>query len=649
MHQGRLLTTLGTVLLLDVLRVFLPSLITLFGQAGATSPELIGAYALVWFLAPFVFVGLARRVPPLGIALAAGALLAVGRVGLQFTQGGYPQLYLASALVGVGAVWLVCTAMATAADGRLTAHGMMVGVVAGTAASAVIHTALGTVDLVWRAGALAWAAVLVVALAFPVLAALVWRTAAAAAAPTRARAWLALGPLLFLAGLYTANPAVAQTVGATPYSAAALSVVAVLSVALAASPRRFTPNPLLPLAVLLAALTTLWLAPQLPNDVPGTLPAWTLAALLLGQLALATCAGWATAGTPEPDALVSPVRTGLLASVGLLLLVVLVFAFYAAYDLHVPNEYVPFAALAVLAAAILPRTRGAATVPDQRRTHQVIAVAAAVALAATVTAPLLRTSGADSGSASGSDTAELRVAAYNVRMGFGMDGRLSVAEQAEVLRELDADVIALSEVDRGWLLNGGHDGLSLLAGHLGMNAYWGPADGPFWGDALLTDLPVTEVRGYPLPDSGPTGAQALAVTMEWADAEVTVISTHLQPEGYDLGNPSARGQFDELLLLADQVRERTSAPVVVAGDLNFEPEEMRLAQSGLLDAFAEVRPFPTMVSGARSDQQIDHVLISEDLAPSDPANPDVPHSDHRPIAVTLTPAGQGRPGHTGEE
>ncbi len=179
-----------------------------------------------------------------------------------------------------------------------------------------------------------------------------------------------------------------------------------------------------------------------------------------------------------------------------------------------------------------------------------------------------------------------------------------------------------------------------------MNAYWGPADGPFWGDALLTNLPVTAVRGHPLPDSGPTGAQALVVTMEWAEAEVTVISTHLQPEGYDLGNPSARGQLDELLLLAAQARERTSAPVVVAGDLNFEPDELPLAERGLLDAFAEVRPFPTMVSGTRSDQQIDHVLISEDLEPSEPANPDVPHSDHRPIAVTLTPAGQG---HTGEE
>lgn len=634
MHQGRLVTAFGTVLLLDVLRVFLPSLITLFGQAGATSPELVGAYALAWFLVPLPFVALARRLPPLGVALAAGAALAVGRVGLQFTQGGDPQLYLASALVGLGAVWLVCTAMATAVDGRATGHGVMVGLVAGLAASTAAHTALGTVDLVWREGPAAWVAVFVAPLGLLLTAARAWRATPGDPAPIRPRGWLALGPLLFLAGLYTANPAVAQTIGGTPFAAAALSVVAVLSVLVAANPRRYTPNPLLPLAVLFAILTTLWLAPLLPGEAQGTLPAWSLAALLLGQPALAACAGWAaTAGTRAPT------RTGLLAASGLLLFVVLVFAFYAAYDLHAPNDHVPFVALAVLAAAILPRATAVRPTPGGGRTLlRTTTAAAALTLAATVVAPIART-----GAPAPESGAEgLRVAAYNVRMGFGMDGRLSVAEQADALRALDADVVALSEVDRGWLLNGGHDGLSMLAERLGMTAYWGPADGPFWGDAVLTSLPVTEVRGHALPASGPTGAQALAVTMEWADTEVSVIATHLQPEGYDLANPSASDQMSALMLVAEETRWTTRAPVVIAGDLNFEPEELPLegwSGGDYQDAFASVRPFPTMAADTRSDQQIDHILTSDDLVPSDPANPDVPHSDHRPIAVTLSLAG----------
>ncbi|MET9709982.1 endonuclease/exonuclease/phosphatase family protein [Nocardiopsis alba] len=627
MRQGRLSTLLGTVLLLDVLRVFLPSLITLFGQAGSTGPEIMGAYALAWFLLPFPAALLARRVPPATLALVTAALLAVGRIALQTTEGGDPQLYLSSALVGLGAVWLTCVVAATAADGRTNAHEVMIGVVAGTATSTVAHTALGTVDPLWREGVLVWTGVVVVCAAF--LAASLWtlRAEAGEPAPVGPRAWLSLGPLLFLTGLYTANPAVARTLAETPYASVVIAVVAVLSVAVTARPRVFVPGPLAPLIVLFAVLAALWLAPSLAADVPGAPPTWTWALLVPGQLALAACAGLAVS-RPAPE--VTAVRTGTLASSGLLLFVVLVFAFYAAYDLHIPNAYVPFLALLLLAAA-LPLRPGTDTTPPSRPMPGAVGVAAALALAVTLAPLFVRSETAPA--EPGSDG--LRVAAYNVRMGFGMDGRLSTAEQAETLRALEADVIALGEVDRGWLLNGGHDHLSALAEHLGMTAYWGPADGPFWGDALLTNLPVTRLRGHTLPESGPTGAQALEATLTWRDTEVTVIATHLQPEGYDLVDPSSRAQLSALMEIAENAHGR-GTPVVVAGDLNLEPEDLPLGET-LHDAFADARPFPTMVAAARSEQQIDHILVTDDWRPSDPAAPDVPHSDHRPIAITLHP------------
>ncbi|MET9782682.1 endonuclease/exonuclease/phosphatase family protein [Nocardiopsis alba] len=626
MRQGRLATLLGTVLLLDVLRVFLPSLITLFGQAGSTGPEVMGAYALAWFLLPFPAVLLTRWVPPATLALVTAGLLVVGRIALQATEGGDPQLYLSSALVGLGVVWLTCVVAATATDGRTNAHEVMIGVVAGTAASSVAHTALGTVDPLWREGVLVWTGVVVVCAAF--LAASLWtlRAEAGEPAPVGPRAWLSLGPLLFLTGLYTANPAVARTLAETPYASVVIAVVAVLSVAVTARPRAFVPGPLVPLTLMLVVLTALSLVSSLDGDVPGVPPTWTWALLVPGQLALAACAGLAVS-RPAPGT--TAARTGALAASGLLLFVVLVFAFYAAYDLHIPNTYVPFLALLLLAAA-LPLRPGTDTTPPARAMPGAVG-AAALALAVTL-APLfvrVETTPAEPGSDG------LRVAAYNVRMGFGMDGRLSTAEQAETLRALDADVIALGEVDRGWLLNGGHDHLSALAEHLGMTAYWGPADGPFWGDALLTNLPVTEVRGHTLPASGPTGAQALEATLTWRGADVTVIATHLQPEGYDLADPSSRAQLAALMEIAEAAHGR-GTPVVVAGDLNLEPEDLPLGET-LHDAFADARPFPTMVAAARSEQQIDHILVTDDWRPSDPAAPDVPHSDHRPIAITLHP------------
>jgi endonuclease/exonuclease/phosphatase family metal-dependent hydrolase len=62
-----------------------------------------------------------------------------------------------------------------------------------------------------------------------------------------------------------------------------------------------------------------------------------------------------------------------------------------------------------------------------------------------------------------------------------------------------------------------------------MRAVWAPAGDEVWGDALLTDLPVTSVRNRPLVKGGPTGAQALEVDLRKDGRDITVIATHTQP------------------------------------------------------------------------------------------------------------------------
>ena len=82
-------------------------------------------------------------------------------------------------------------------------------------------------------------------------------------------------------------------------------------------------------------------------------------------------------------------------------------------------------------------------------------------------------------------------------------------------------------------------------------------------------------------------------------------------------------------------------PTVVAGDLNLEPGEPAweiLVAAGLRDAFGADRPFVTSPSPEPAEQ-IDHILTTPGFRYRDPANPDVPWSDHRPVAVTLLPPG----------
>lgn len=630
MRWDRFAVAVGTVLFLDALRVFLPSLTTLFGRAGETPAELMGLYALAWFLAPVPFVAAARRLEPARTALAAGAVLAVGRLALQATDGGAPQLYLASFLVGAGTVWLTASAMATVDHPRATGHGVMVGVVTGVAATAVVHTLLNTVDLVWRDGPLAWAGVVAEVALFAWAAAGAYRHGPGSGEPRAvpARAWLALGPLLFLSGLYTANPAVGEVIGETPVAAALVATAAVLSVMVAADPRWSTGHPAVAFAVLAAALAVLWAAPSDAGGVPVVWPAWALAALPAGQLALAGCAGWAVHRTGRPGR----AATGWAAFGGLFLLAVLVFGFYAAYDLYYGNAPVPFLALVPLAAAMT----GRGPVPARSGRPWLTAGAAALALVLTVAAPSWHTSFRTGAERAHEPSAGLRVAAYNVRMGFGMDGRYALHEQIALLGGGLPDIVVLSEVDRGWMLNGGHDALSLTAEQLGMRAYWAPADGPLWGDALLTSQEVTAVRGHTLTPSGPTGAQALEAVVRWdGGTEVSVIATHVQPRTYDFTDESARDQLRDLADLVEGARSQ-GRPVVLAGDLNIEPGNPAwsiLTDAGLHDPFE--RPFNTIPSLAGPPQEIDHILVTEEFTAQNPDNPDVPHSDHRMVSVDL--------------
>jgi endonuclease/exonuclease/phosphatase family metal-dependent hydrolase len=364
------------------------------------------------------------------------------------------------------------------------------------------------------------------------------------------------------------------------------------------------------------------------DGVHGVAPWWMVVAQAAGALALGACLGWAASARSGID---RPYRRGLLLASGFLLFMVFAFAYYAAYDLGVPNDYVPILVAAVVALlALLGRRNGDVVAGEPVRLGLPVARAlagAVVAALAVAAVPLWRAS---------PNTAVppangLRIAAYNIRMGFGLAGTLTVDQQADVLRGLDAHVIALSEVDRAWFLNGGHDDLRLIAQRLGMRFIWAPAADEVWGDAVLTNLPVTSVRNHPLVAGGPTGAQALEVTVRWSGRDVTVIATHLQP-------PADWQPLDQVEQLADIVRAAPK-PTVVAGDLNLQPGEPAwnaLVAAGLTDAFAAVRPFVTSPS-PQVAEEIDHILTTPGFRYVDPANPDVPHSDHRAVAVTLIP------------
>ncbi|MEV4834801.1 endonuclease/exonuclease/phosphatase family protein [Nonomuraea sp. NPDC049486] len=636
-HQVALLA-IGVVLFLDVLRVFLPSLITLFGRAGSTAPELMGLYAAAWFVLPF----LALRLKPRWAVLGGAVALVLARVLL---QAGASQLYVASAGVSAGLVFLYGCARTT------TRAAAPVGIIGGVACSVLGHLLLDGVDLVWRPGLLAWAAVLGLCAAFLVLTRTAGADPARTDADTPARAggadpagdasaraggdgglapagtWFLVGPVLLLAGMAATGYAKAAVGPSVIGWDALLQVAALVAATVLASRVSHSPAFDAAAAVLLVCFTVLLLLPSSGSTGLG----------LSGAMVLLWTGPVLAASAQRP----AGGRQGVAVLGGGLVFLVATFGYYASYDLDlgIPNQVWPVT-VAVVAAVVAvrpgrPRPLGPRV---RRRVWPAVAVAAALMVLVAATSwrppPANRPLGGDT----------IKLVAYNIRMGFGLDGRLSLDDIAAWTAAQKPDVVLLSEVDRGWLLNGGHDDLARIARGLGMRYYFAPAADNVWGDALLTNLVVRGIHSHRLGGHDyPTGAQAQAIVLGVGPDELGIVNTHLQapagqaPEVAAMVRALAAGRDAAEAGPRSRVGNSPMRPVILAGDLNIRPgdPEMRVLEgAGLSDPLLALGDPPTSPADAPTER-IDHVLISDGLTAVSAEAPRVPFSDHLPVVATL--------------
>lgn len=607
----------GWWLLTDVLRMWTPSLITVFGQAAETPPELIGAFALACCAAPVVLVTLLPRTHAWErIALVC---LVLARLGLVLTDGGTPQLVVSSIGTVAGLWWFAL------ACGR-GAPRLVPGLAWGLLLATTSHAALGTYSAVWRrdVGGVVEAAL---AVGLIVTALVKSRSSVPEVAESLGRraAWLVL-PVLMLCGVVFANAGRASAMAGL---AGVLACVAGTALAVALSGVRAGRVATAVAGLGLVALTALATLIPATYDGMATVRPWAqVPVFLLGTPAAMVVLGAAI--SPLPRGRGGPAAV----AGGGVLWVVLLFVYYAGYDLGYRADVVlvAVAAAAVVAALTVPVDRRPAS--SYRPRLAVVGGLSAAALVLAAAGPWLTLRPVTDQREAGE---RLRVVSYNVRMGYGGDGRFEAREVARLLAREQADVVLLSEVDRGWLLNGGQDQLLILARLLDMHAAFGPAADQVWGDAILSTEPLHQVESHALDAYGAvTGAQALSATTTWRGRSFTVISTHLQPgEG---GTDDAVGQCAELadLMRASLADDRV---VVAGGDLNTTPGSegwQEVEEAGYVDALADARPLFT-ARAEDPDEEIDHVFVSPGIRSSDPRVVDTQLSDHLPVIVDLEP------------
>ena len=230
----------------------------------------------------------------------------------------------------------------------------------------------------------------------------------------------------------------------------------------------------------------------------------------------------------------------------------------------------------------------------------------------------------------------IRVASYNMRKAIGTDRRRSPERILEVLREIDADVVALQEADRRFGARAAVITPHLLDEHGGWKSVgFGVRAGSMgWhGNALLVrrDAAVVDCEVIHLPALEPRGAVMADVRLgpdTWR-----VIGMHL-----DLSGLWRRRQAHAIISHVEASTERR--PTVMMGDLN----EWTRAAGCLRDfargyAFAETGP---SFHARRPIGRLDRIMVSPDLRVVDCGVHTSPAarkaSDHLPIWADVAAA-----------
>jgi len=234
----------------------------------------------------------------------------------------------------------------------------------------------------------------------------------------------------------------------------------------------------------------------------------------------------------------------------------------------------------------------------------------------------------------GAPEGTVRLVLANVHYGFDVEGRQRALQVGTLLAGLDADLIALNEVDRGWLISGSPDLLTTYALATGLEPVFGPASDEVWGNALLTRFPVLEVQRARLPQGrDPLTRSALTVVVELPDGSpLAVVVTHLS--NIDRQGDTRLPQAQTLAAIVARMRER-GIPTIVAGDLNARPGDPEL---GVLEDLELSRVLPAnrlTFPDVAPRVQIDHVLIPPGIGLLRASTLPTGLSDHRFVVVEL--------------
>jgi endonuclease/exonuclease/phosphatase family metal-dependent hydrolase len=211
---------------------------------------------------------------------------------------------------------------------------------------------------------------------------------------------------------------------------------------------------------------------------------------------------------------------------------------------------------------------------------------------------------------------QLRIVTYNVHKCRGLDRRVSPSRVVEVLREIDADIVALQEVLN---LSTGvrtDDQADYIAQELGLELRFGEnrtLKGGAYGNVVLSRFPIIAAYNYDISVVGRERRGCLRTDVALGHARVLhIYNAHLGTSYFERRRQGKR-LLEEEILSTDQI----PGPRILLGDFN---EWTRGLTSQLLaahfrsvdirDHLGRARTYP----GVLPFMHLDHIYFDEALA-----------------------------------
>ena len=617
---------------IEMLRLFMSSLLFYLREAREVSTVGVGGVAFLCFLMVFLAPVVARGMGPGGVLQLSAAGLWAARIIIQFVDVAVVDFALSIA----GAVlflWAIPASASLVAGGRRIDGGTwLLGLLGGVALDTAIKGGFGTVDLSWQnnVGADVIAVLLAVGLAGSAKI-ISMHSRGQEAQPPGYRGsllLLAIGPFLFLEMLYFQN--IGQQTALIGWDQPGVLALIVASNLVGLALASIVMGLRRPLTLTLVPAATILLIVGLLAEQSGALAA---AIMPIGHLLLVLMlSSLASRNGPELQGRRFTSVT-LFSGVGMLIFLGAVFLYYAAYDISVglPQRAIILGAVLLIGVTVWVGTWARSV--ERPRAPFIWAGRLAALL---MLSPLILTITWTEPEFEAGDGLPVRVMAYNIHQGFGTEGGFELEEIARVIEAESPGIVALQEVSRGWLVDGSVDILTWLSQRLDMDYAWGPAADSVWGNAVLSRYPIVFSENHEMPNNDALSLDRgfLWVEIDIGDEEpLRIITTHFH---------AGRDEGEHRIPQSEAIVERWagSSRTVFLGDLNGrpgDPEITMLEKAGLLDSFIDSGATGEGFTSSSDEphQRIDYVWTSPDLESAEYSSTRSQASDHFPVAVTI--------------